>query len=458
MDEHFIQPWQALATECFGDVRARRREKLNMRFTQHHSLALAYAAMPMDESVYEGQDRVLKATLAAFETARRNVVRHDHATMLRLCSVAQTTSRAFAGSDTPVEARQGDVSSPERESGDSATRAMQGYLFQVDGPGGARVRRWVCIRDGMLYAAVDDLALVDDELVADLNSATVVRCRDATACAGVRGIRHGFQVVDCDNNGVSTSTWQADTRDVLDEWIVALATHQSRQPPPSPPATSPTAELPKPAEVWMAHHEAPLVVHPREAAADEFIEIVRQVLPCSVATYLNRFVVDATFSTAFLTQQGASAVEFSPWVVDTSSPFDGSKRYTRRRRCILPVDSALSQGTTRIHATDVYQVAGDNDCAQLRLLSSDESLDVPYGSYFAVQSRTTVRNLRCECPGDAPPLRQTEMIVEIGIYFSKRTMFRRMIELASWSEAKKSFETMAKAIVVALGTNAEHKT
>ncbi|RHY75431.1 hypothetical protein DYB30_007557, partial [Aphanomyces astaci] len=105
--------------------------------------------------------------------------------------------------------------------------------------------------------------------------------------------------------------------------------------------------------------------------------------------------------------------------------------------------SALTNGTSRIDGTDMYQVVSDPPSC-LRLLSSDVSVDVPYGSYFTVQSCTTVT--RTNDDNDD----QCQVVVTVGVYFIKHTMFRRMIEQACVTEATRSFERLAQHMLAAL--------
>ncbi|RHY81786.1 hypothetical protein DYB31_008472 [Aphanomyces astaci] len=398
LNVHVITSWNQFAHLFLGDEYARRRHKLNMRFTQYHSLALAYAMTPLANDVMlnmeaEGQDRVLGAAHDAFESAR-----HD-----------------------------------------------------------------------------DDLLMLEPEVVvAHLSSATVIRCQTAASHQPSpvhRQLRYGFQITNNNNERSIASTWQADTRQSLDKWIQALTfnhdqsnlgstvtttTHTLPLPTssitPSCPPSSPPPQ--REAESTRQHNrrrdESILVFHPPETSADSFHEIVRHTFPCSVQSYLQRFVQDPSFSKSFLAHERATAISFTSWQLVEPHQHqlqqqeqDETSCYTRRRSCVLPVESALTNGTSRIDGTDMYQVVSDPPSC-LRLLSSDVSVDVPYGSYFTVQSCTTVT--RTNDDNDD----QCQVVVTVGVYFIKHTMFRRMIEQACVTEATRSFERLAQHMLAAL--------
>ncbi|RLO00768.1 hypothetical protein DYB28_007191 [Aphanomyces astaci] len=193
LNVHVITSWNQFAHLFLGDEYARRRHKLNMRFTQYHSLALAYAMTPLANEVMlnmeaEGQDRVLGAAHDAFESARHDVVTH-----FRGFSSQAVESTTLAMNKKVM---------------------MQGYLFQVVSVTMARSRRW------------DDLLMLEPEVVvARLSSATVIRCQTATShqpSPVYRQLRYGFQITNNNNERSTASTWQADTRQSLDKWIQAL--------------------------------------------------------------------------------------------------------------------------------------------------------------------------------------------------------------------------------------------
>ncbi|RLO13552.1 hypothetical protein DYB28_010148 [Aphanomyces astaci] len=439
LNVHVITSWNQFAHLFLGDEYARRRHKLNMRFTQHHSLALAYAMTPLANDVMlntaaEGQDRVLGAAHDAFESARHDVVTHF---------------RSMLGQGLHLWNATGCVLSKLHSA------EKQPSLVEEDG-------------------GQDDLLMLEPEVVvAHLSSATVIRCQTAAShqpSPVYRQLRYGFQITNNNNERSTASTWQADTRQSLDKWIQALTFNhdQSNQgstvttttltlplpttsitpscPPSSPP---PQRKAVSTRHRYRRHDESILVFHPPETSADSFHEIVRHTFPCSVQSYMQRFVQDPSFSKSFLAHERATAISFTSWQLVEPHQHqlqlqeqDETSCYTRRRSCVLPVESALTNGASRIDATDMYQVVSDPPSC-LRLLSSDVSVDVPYGSYFTVQSCTTVT--RANDNDD-----QCQVVVTVGVYFIKHTMFRRMIEQACVTEATRSFERMAQHMLAEL--------
>ncbi|ETV66579.1 hypothetical protein, variant [Aphanomyces astaci] len=519
LNVHVITSWNQFAHLYHGDEYARRRHKLNMRFTQHHSLALAYAMTPLANDVMlnmeaEGQDRVLGAAHDAFESARHDVVTHFRSMLCQGLHLWNATGCALSklhsaekqpnlvegdgggahvvvvGSSTALKPELVTDEGDEKSKGGSSSQAveattlamnkkvmMQGYLFQVVSATMARSRRWVYIQEGRLLASTDDLLMLEPEVVvAHLSSATAIRCQSAAfhqPSPVYRQLRYGFQITNNNNERSTASTWQADTRQSLDQWIQALTFNHDQSnlgstvtttirtlPLPTSsitPSCPPSSPTPQRKAVSTRHRyrrcdESILVFHPPETSADSFHEIVRHTFPCSVQSYLQRFVQDPSFSKSFLAHERATAISFTSWQLVEPHQHqlqqqeqDETSCYTRRRSCVLPVESALTNGTSRIDGTDMYQVVSDPPSC-LRLLSSDVSVDVPYGSYFTVQSCTTVTSANDNDDNDD----QCQVVVTVGVYFIKHTMFRRMIEQACVTEATRSFERLAQHMLAAL--------
>ncbi|EQC35132.1 hypothetical protein SDRG_07365 [Saprolegnia diclina VS20] len=422
----FIAPLETLLTHDLGRDAAASRERLNAAF-------YAYWAMAHEAtSDAVGDDARLEAARHVFESARLSTVRHVNEAFLRALCVVERTGCAMAHDANAVVGRRRhlEVHCAALEACDIVdiwAGAPRGYLFHVEDGTSARTRRWFYLENGTSTLMSLQADRRTPEVIAHLSQCTVSR-NDS--------MRYGICLTWPSNRVLL----QADTARLHALWLEALTATKTL-------ASTQDDLQDEDDDENNSNHEATtrptLEETPRTlltpiaffgAPASAFAVMARSTLPISVQTYFERFVSDEHFTRAFLAQRGATDVALSHWTVRS----DGA--YGRSRRIQLPVETALSTGSTRVHACEVYH---RRSCDHLEVLAKDESLDVPYGSYFVVESRTTV-------VGSMGSSTTCAVEMAMAVYFTKSTMFQRMIEKACAAETKASCEAMLAAMRTAI--------
>ncbi|KAF0715321.1 Aste57867_3437 [Aphanomyces stellatus] len=424
----FIDPWTQFVQTSLGTDRVSARNKLNVNFFRHHGLAYEYASTPWHPGDCLNQEAQLHAANLAFETARLELQECLNSVVSNLFLKTQTSAQHLAKATEAAQLGQtclvGECPSTvtwQQENQERRDRSIQGYLWQVQGT--ARTRRWFYIQDETFYSVQSDR--ITPDRILDLTQSTLVYCSHHPAHAH---IRHGFQLSAC----ATTLTLQTDTQTTFDQWMYALQPFKSvvecNEPsaPPSPLATLPLAQI------------QPLL-YPSFHKATHFEPLVSATLPVSIATYFNRVVSAPGFSQAFLEEKGATSISISDWL--PSAQFNQAT--ARQRSFVLPIETALSRGTTRIRAEEIYHFYTPDHFV---VLARDASLDVPYGSYFTVESKTSVRTN----PHDPT---QSTVQIEAAVSFAKTTMFKSMIEQACHAEAKTSYAHMVELMQRQLKSN-----
>ncbi|KDO31867.1 hypothetical protein SPRG_03787 [Saprolegnia parasitica CBS 223.65] len=418
----FVAPLETLLTHDLGRDAVASRQRLNAAFYAYWAMAHEVTSDPI------GDDARLEAVRRVFESARLSMVRHVNDTFLHALRLVERTGCAFAHANAVVGQRSQLEAHCEALQAcvpiDVWDGAPGGYLFHVDAATSARTRRWFYLEEhsSMLWSLQADRRT--PEGIADLSQGSV---------ATDDSMRYGLCLTLASSQRVLL---QADTARLHHLWLEALTAkkkHASNQ--DDDDQENDDNDTSDSDEVAICRTLDEKMLSPIAflcAPAAAFAVMARGTLPISVHTYWERFVADDQFTRSFLMQRGATDVALSTWAVRT----DGA--YGRSRRIQLPVETALSTGSTRVHASEVYQRRSRD---HLEVLAKDESLDVPYGSYFVVESRTTiVKSMTTSCAVE----------MTMAVHFTKSTMFQRMIEKAVATETKESCEAMLAAMRAAI--------
>ncbi|KAF0731310.1 hypothetical protein Ae201684_011374 [Aphanomyces euteiches] len=288
-----------------------------------------------------------------------------------------------------------------------APAKQQGYLFQLQSRqnGNAnefkRFRRWCSIEKGAFTSNIDDEAASAVEIPLEKLSV-----RFFSENSPLAGLRHGFQLLHGDN-----PLWilQAPTYVELQGWLSSSLSNSPSVPPSVPPERFP----PPPRKLERFHQ------------ATSFYEVARQHFSLPASIFVDECIANPSFSQSFLAEQGATQVSISQWTNDTL--YGASS--VRTRQFLLPIDSPLTR-QSQIEAIDALFAWNDD---HFKVLSIDKSPQVPYGSFFHVESVVHVyKRGRDTC----------ELVVESAVVFSKSTMFQSMIEQSCLVETKKSYAKM----------------
>ncbi|OQR87304.1 hypothetical protein ACHHYP_09126, partial [Achlya hypogyna] len=420
LDTRFIEPLDSFLQTTLGTDRARHRRELNAAFFKLRGLALQAA----HDGVGEG---LVEAAAPTFERARLAMVQHVNVTfataLSRVLAMGQELSATCdallvedsgAGPQARWTALQTHCNAlgqlQPRDPWAVDTGTIRGYLFLVARATGAKSRRWFYVEDDALWSLLEDRAT--PECIQSVLAACNVQA--STEVPAFAHIRNGIVVT---HRGEPV-VLQADTAIYAARWREALGRRCG------PPDVAPNQEPLAASRMANDAHPPLPSIELHKAPSRSFQPMASGPLEMSVAEFHARFVTCTRFTQDFLKRRRAREIVLSDWRAV------GGGIFTRTRAMVLPVETALSKGVTRVQAIEMYQQRSEDE---IEMHATDESLDVPYGSYFRVESKTRVVGT---CA------RRCRVEMSMAVYFSKSTMFKGLIETACSDETKQSCAAM----------------
>ncbi|KAJ0411958.1 hypothetical protein ATCC90586_009915 [Pythium insidiosum] len=175
-----------------------------------------------------------------------------------------------------------------------------------------------------------------------------------------------------------------------------------------------------------------LVATPRDISMERVLD---ETFAISVDAFLAAFVRDgASFGLdAFHRQNGATEIQVDPWR-QAAPDDDATLGDVRALQFRVPIDAPIGPKSSVV---DVLQCLKQPSEGCWTMESSTRLVDIPYGDYFSVEERWTVR-------ADGGDDAATRLCIELKVVFSKSTFWRSTIESRARTENADKWQRWAQ--------------